>query len=221
MKDFQYENPFFSENYLSKCKKPVDDIMALINYLSPISNKLETTERQFINHKDSDKRMCFILHKGSVTLYRRNDGIILNSESAPYIFGLSTQHLAQDYLSIRTNEDSEISYLSIDDTNKIIARHNLWKQLSYLMIYTITRIYDHCSKISSLSSYEIICHQLYELMNEPEDVRNQVSVATYIKDRTFLSRSSIMKILAQLKEGGYIVTDRGVLIELFTPPKKY
>lgn len=111
--------------------------------------------------------------------------------------------------------------ISIEEANRIIAKEDLWKSLSTLLIYTASRVYDHCTKISSLTSYEIICYQLYELMNETEEVRNSISVVSYIKGRTFLSRSSIMKILAQLKTGNYIMTEKGLLKAINNIPSKY
>ncbi|HCR1928860.1 TPA: cyclic nucleotide-binding protein, partial [Enterobacter roggenkampii] len=39
-----------------------------------------------------EARYCFLLLSGSVALHRRGDGIILNSESAPFVLGVSSQH---------------------------------------------------------------------------------------------------------------------------------
>jgi hypothetical protein len=58
-------------------------------------------------------------------------------------------------------------------------------------------------------------------MSEPETIRNSVTIAYYVQSRTFLSRSSIMKILAQLKTGGYIITDKGLLLAINHIPLKY
>lgn len=202
-------------------KKPLAEIDLLLRHLTPHANKVATKDRQSLNYIAGGQHHCFLLHKGSVTLYRNIDGMVLNSESAPYIFGISTQLLESDYLYIRTQASSEISVISIAEANQIIAREDLWQSLSTLLIYTATRVYDHCTKISSLSSYEIICYQLYELMNETEEVRNSVSIVSYIKSRTFLSRSSIMKILAQLKTGDYIVTEKGLLKAINNIPSRY
>jgi hypothetical protein len=215
------KKPFFTDDCHIRNKKPIGDIEKLMGSLMPFSNKIKTNERQLLNYTVNGQRNCFLLHKGSVSLYRSIDGMVLNSESAPYVFGISTQYLESDYLYIRTQEASEVSFLPIEEANRIITQEKLWKSLSYLLIYTMTRVYDHCMKISSLPSYEVICYQLYELMSETEDVRNTVSAATYVKNRTFLSRSSIMKILAQLKEGGYITTEKGVLKKIHNLPSKY
>ncbi|MFZ3388076.1 MULTISPECIES: winged helix-turn-helix transcriptional regulator [Buttiauxella] len=218
---YEQQNPFYNDEKNILNPKPLIEIEALISSLNPFSNKLETKPRQIINYMDSDERKCFLLHKGNVSLYRSVDGMVLNTESAPFIFGMSTQLMDQEYLYIRTHDESVVSWMPLDLANKIIAKEGLWKELSTQLIYSITRVYDHCTKISSLSSYDIIRYQLYELISETEEIRSSVSIANYIQSRTFLSRSSIMKILAQLKAGGYIITDRGCLQAINNIPLKY
>ena len=218
---YEQQNPFFIESSNLRNKKPLAEIERLLAHLTPPANKLETKGRQTINYMDNDQRKCFLLHKGSVSLYRSVDGMVLNTESAPFVFGMSTQMTDPDYLFIRTHDVSEVSWLPLEVANQIIAENNLWRPLSQMLIYTVTRVYDHCTKISSLSSYDIIRYQLYELMSETEAIRNSVSIANYIQSRTFLSRSSIMKILAQLKAGGYIVSERGCLQAIKNIPLKY
>lgn len=218
---YEQQKHFFSENTNLRNKKPTAEIEKLLYHLTPFSNKFETQDRQIINYMDDEKRKCFLLHKGSVSLYRSVDGMVLNTEAAPFIFGMSTQMTDPEYLFIRTHDVSEVSWMPLEVANQIIADNNLWHSLSQMLIYTVTRVYDHCTKISSLSSYDIIRYQLYELMSEPEVIRHRVTIANYVQSRTFLSRSSIMKILAQLKTGGYITTDKGLLLAIHNIPLKY
>ncbi|TNV11222.1 cyclic nucleotide-binding protein [Buttiauxella sp. B2] len=202
--------------------KPIADIELIIHHLNPISNTILTSPRQVINYSQNGVRQCFLLRKGSVSLYRISDGLVVNSESAPYVFGLSNQYSTSDYLSIRTQEDSEISMIPLIEANRIIAHEDLWKNLAHLLMYTAGRIYEHSAKMLAQRSYDVIRFQLYELMEEQTEMRMKTTAANYIQSRTFLSRSSIMKILAQLKLGGYIVTERGILLSIERPiPLKY
>ncbi|KFD21739.1 hypothetical protein GYRE_03224 [Yokenella regensburgei ATCC 49455] len=139
---------------------------------------------------------------------------MMNSESAPYVFGLSNQLSVSDYLHMQTLEPSRIACLSLSAANTIIAEKDLWESLAHLLIYTAGRVYEHCTRISAPSSYAIIRSQLYELMQESEELRSSITAANYIQSRTFLSRSSIMKILAELKKGSYITTERGLLLQI-------
>ncbi len=72
-----------------------------------------------------------------------------------------------------------------------------------------------------MSSYEIIRFQLQELMNESERIRTSITAANYIKSRTYLSRSGIMRIIAELREAGYIELNRGILVAIKHLPLKY
>lgn len=103
----------------------------------------------------------------------------------------------------------------------VVAREDLWEHFSKLLIYTASRVYEHCAQISQMSAYDIIRFQLVELMQEPEAIRLNTTAAAYIKSRTYLSRSGIMRILAELRTGKYITMERGILLELHHLPRKY
>ena len=177
-----------------------------LTYLKHIPDK--------INYENDSSRKCYLLLSGSIALFRTRDGFMMNSESAPYVFGLSNQLAAADYLYMQTMGPSRIASLSLFTANTIIAEKDLWESLAHLLIYTAGRVYDHCTRISAPSSYAIIRSQLYELMQESAEIRQSITAANYIQSRTFLSRSSIMKILAELKKGSYITTERGILLQI-------
>lgn len=111
--------------------------------------------------------------------------------------------------------------LALASFNQIIANDNLWEHFARLLMYSASRVYEHCAMISQLSAYDIICTQLVELMQEPESIREHTTAANYIKSRTWLSRSGIMRILSELRTGGYITMQRGVLQEINHLPLKY
>lgn len=202
--------------------KPAQHIEILISHLKTESNIFETHSRQKINYENDSSRKCYLLLEGSIALFRTRDGFMMNSESAPYVFGLSNQLAAADYLYMQTMEPSRIASLSLFTANAIIAEKDLWESLAHLLIYTAGRVYDHCTRISAPTSYAIIRSQLYELMQESEEIRHSITAANYIQSRTFLSRSSIMKILAELKKGSYITTERGILLQIKQSiPMKY
>lgn len=191
--------------------KPLSDIEKLMHHLTPLANIYETKNRQIINYKNDNYHQCYLLLKGTISIFRVRDGFMLNSESAPFIFGLSNQLSNSDYLFMRSEECSTIASIPLRVVNDVIANENLWENLAKLLLYTAGRVYDHCTRISAPTSYDIIRSQLYELMRESDAFRQNITAANYIQSRTFLSRSSIMKILAELKKGGYIVTERGIL----------
>lgn len=156
----------------------------------------------------------FLLHSGSVTLSRRGDGMVLNTEKAPFILGVSNQYGSNDNVYVKIVENSQLSRLSVERFNLLIESYNLWQSLSYLLIYNASRVYAHSTVISQMSSYDLICYQLQQLMDEPEGIRSNITAANYIMNRTYLSRSGVMRILSALRNEQYINLHRGILISI-------
>lgn len=200
--------------------KPFKHIERLIDNILPHAERRIVSKGDIVHYYDNEVRQCFLLIHGSVALHRRGDGIVLNSESSPFILGVSSQ-FSSEHLYVRALETSEIAHVSLDNFNKIVAEKNLWEHFSKLLIYTASRVYEHCAQISQMSAYDIIRFQLVELMQEPDAVRKNITAAAYIKSRTYLSRSGIMRILAELRTGKYITMERGVLLEIRHLPRKY
>lgn len=200
--------------------KPFRHIEALIKYVLPAAERVVIGRGDVVHYYKDDIRQCFLLLQGSVALHRRGDGIVLNSESAPFILGVSSQ-FSSEHLYMRALETSEIARVPLDCFNHIVAQLDLWEHFSKLLIYTASRVYEHCAQISQMSAYDIIRFQLVELMQEPDAIRQKITAAAYIKSRTYLSRSGIMRILAELRTGKYITMERGILLDINHLPRKY
>lgn len=200
--------------------KPFRHIETLIKHVLPAAERVVIGRGDVVHYYKDDIRQCFLLLQGSVALHRRGDGIVLNSESAPFILGVSSQ-FSLEHLYVRALETSEIARVPLDCFNHIVAHLDLWEHFSKLLIYTASRVYEHCAQISQMSAYDIIRFQLVELMQEPDAIRQIITAAAYIKSRTYLSRSGIMRILAELRTGKYITMERGILLDINHLPRKY
>ncbi|HDR2860152.1 TPA: helix-turn-helix domain-containing protein [Enterobacter asburiae] len=212
--------PITEKNVTALELKPFAHIDILITHVLPFAERTIVSKGDIIHYFSDDVRQCLLLMHGSVALHRSGDGIVLNSESSPFVLGVSSQ-LSSEHLYVRALETSEIAYVSLDCFNQIVANDDLWQHFARLLVYTASRVYEHCAKISQMSAYDIIRFQLVELMQEPSAIRQSTTAATYIKSRTYLSRSGIMRILAELRTGGYIIMQRGILLEINHLPRKY
>ena len=200
--------------------KPFEHIVKIIDNILPFAERRIVSKGDIVHYYQNDIRQCFLLTQGCVALHRRGDGIVLNSESSPFILGVSSQ-FSSEHLYVRALETSEIAAVSLERFNHVVAQQNLWEHFSKLLIYTASRVYEHCAQISQMSAYDIIRFQLVELMQEPDAIRKNITAAAYIKSRTYLSRSGIMRILAELRTGKYITMERGVLLDIHHLPRKY
>jgi len=215
------EKTLNSVDYTKKLDKPDAFIEKLIRCFTPHANIFETKNKQIFNYIDDNENRILVLFEGSICLFRKHDNMILNSESGPFVFGMSQQLTSPDYLFLRTQEPCLVGTLPLNVAYQLIQENNYWESLAKLLIYTVSRVHDHCARISQLSAYEIIRYQLFELMNENPEIRNTITAANYITSRTFLSRSGTMRILSELRAGDYITMEKGILSEVHHLPLKY
>ncbi|SNY71451.1 cAMP-binding domain of CRP or a regulatory subunit of cAMP-dependent protein kinases [Enterobacter sp. CC120223-11] len=163
--------------------------------------------------------MCYIILSGSVSVIRNSDKRVLVNISAPLILGLNI--FGEDTIHIKLLSECQVGELPLETAMEIIRTRNLWEQMTYYMMSFSKKIWISSEMLSAGSSYDLIKYQLTELMKEPEDYRNNISADLYIKNKTNLSRSGIMRILAELKKGGYIVMLRGILLKINQLPPKF
>jgi hypothetical protein len=201
--------------------KPLEHIQRLIDAITPYSESFTPLKGEALRYMHHNRRVCYLLHEGNATLHRRGDGMILNSEKGPFLMGVSNLQTQLAHLYVRPMENAKMSRIPLERLSLVIEKENLWESLCHLIIFTASRIYEHCAMIAQLSSYEIIRFQLLELMQEPERLRLNVTAANYIQNRTYLSRSGIMRILSHLRDAQCITLQRGVLLEVHSLPPKF
>jgi CRP-like cAMP-binding protein len=103
----------------------------------------------------------------------------------------------------------------------IIKEKGLWGLLSRQLMFVYSRLYNNVMPQGAPTAYEMIRQQLIKLMEEDESYRSSVTAERYIREKTQLSRSGVMRILADLKTGGFIEMEEGRLIKINKLPAKY
>lgn len=165
-------------------------------------------------------KLCYLIRTGVIHLYRQPEDVLLGAFEAPSIRGI-VPDIGDMELSFRVAAPSEIAVLSYDELMQIIEKHGLWDVFAKHMQVMASSLFIHMTHVTPPSAYEAIRFQLIELMNSSENVRENITAEKYIRSKTKLSRSGIMRILSQLKAGGYIVLENGILKELNNLPAKY
>lgn len=168
----------------------------------------------------SEGKQCYFIRTGIIHLYRQPEDVLIGVFEAPCIRGIVPETGDME-LTFRVAEPSEIAVLSYNELMQIIEKHNLWDVFAKHMQVIARSLFIHMTHVTPASAYEAIRFQLIELMNSSENVREHITAEKYIRSKTKLSRSGIMRILSQLKAGGYIVLENGVLKEITNLPAKY
>lgn len=201
--------------------KPIRDILRLINSVSDTERIQNGRNRQIFSFNDSFEPVCFILHDGVISLYRDQDNLLIGNVSGPAIVGLNS--LDGDKPGVSLFACGEIRYELVSKRffSMTISNLALWESLSIYYMYIARLLTENHFNMVGLSTYQLICNCLLRLNQEDDRIRSTISAAGFIREKTFLSRSNIMKVLGDLKAGGYIEMDKGKLIRINNLPPKY
>ena len=199
------------------------------HYLKVIMDKIEpflnyenygANTRFTINEKHNEK--CYFIKSGAVSLYRYPDGVVLEIFDAPTLRGYiplikdsETEYVIKLLLA------SEVAIVSKEALFNLLSTQNLWEEFARYQMALISSVSEVIYRLSTPNSYESIRHQLIELMAKPSEIRELITAENYIRCKTRMSRSSIMRILSDLKTGGYITIERGILRGVHNLPLKY
>lgn len=162
-----------------------------------------------------------IITDGCFTLTRRHDGLLVAVDSAPFIFGLTELfHYPSGYDLIAERPCQGCS-LPAESLKAELSRMNLWQDVAQILAYFVYQLAQRDNQLIAVNAYTMVRHKLLELMSLPEAVRMDINVQQFIHQRTRLSRSGIMKILADLRIGEFITIEQGRLVDIRTLPTDY
>jgi CRP-like cAMP-binding protein len=164
---------------------------------------------------------CCLLLQGTLSVRRLSDDLTISSTVAPSVIGISELLFPTEMHYLYFETIAEIILIPEATMKKQLEKGHLWLDLARMQAYIIQSLSLRDAAITGLTAYSIIRHQLQMLINEPEALRETITVTKYILQRTQLSRSSITKILGQLMKGEYIVMDKSKLISINTLPDCY
>lgn len=193
----------------------------LITHLQPWSTIRNTGRGEHLELMINGRGICYLILEGTVAIYRRSDNLMLSTAKSPAVFGVANLNdlFFDDYL--KTVSPCTIGTLSTEQLNTIIQEKALWGLLSNHLMFMYSRLYNTIMTKGAPTAYEMIRQQLFLLMNEDDTYRLGITAERYIRDKTQLSRSGVMRILADLKTGGFIEIEEGRLIRINKLPARY
>ena len=193
----------------------------LISHLLPESTTRGAARGERLDLQINGQGICYLILEGTVAVYRKSDDMMLSTARAPAVFGLA--NLTDIYFNdcLMTFSPCLIGTLTTERLNDIIQEKALWGLLSKQIIFAYSRLYNNVMPQGAPTAYEMIRQQLVKLMEEDRSYRLSVTAERYIREKTQLSRSGVMRILADLKTGGFIEMEEGRLITINKLPARY
>ncbi|MFS7198617.1 helix-turn-helix domain-containing protein [Rahnella inusitata] len=198
-------------------EKPLAEIQRLIDSLLPAATQVDTRKGGAINlvkqSKNNTEFFVILLISGEIELYRTaSNNLLFATASGHNVFGLLGSSLRFNTYKFVPSKDSEIYILPREQAIDLIIKHTLIRELLTIHSFMSDIQAKGGNLLINSTAYEIVSTLLMELADVPEEKRLKISVANYIIDRSNLARSGVMKILSELRIGGYIDINYGKLI---------
>lgn len=204
--------------------KPLDVVNRIIDLLDDNADDFpaESQDEPIELFNDSGNSRVIILFSGRLDIWRHFDNRLIETASVPTILGLQGSEYRSRQFYIKLAPDSIIKVISQKKAIDLIEIKGMWRDLfDYLGYLNDNKLHRDMTLISA-THYEKVCFLLKELAGYSDQERARLSVAEFILRRTPLARSGVMKVLSDLRFGGYIDMVNGKLIGIIkTLPEKY
>lgn len=165
---------------------------------------------------------CLFLRSGIINMYRQPNDILIEFIDAPSMRGIIPIHPgSKSVFTLKVVTPAEIAILERNEFYALLTELNLWETFSHHLQSICSATIEAMLKLTSPSVFDIVRNQLYELMEKPTEVRENITIESYVRGKTRVSRSSVMKVLADLKTGGYITVENGILKGINKIPRRY
>jgi CRP-like cAMP-binding protein len=184
----------------------------ILNVLSPYIEFKTYKKGQRFTISASQCTRCYLVRSGRLSMHRQPDDILIEYFEAPTLRGIT--QIPSDSKSIyvvKVEAVSEIAVMELEKFYALLSDYNLWEAFSKHLQQMPAMAAEVIFKLSHPSAYEIVRLQLYELLAKPDEVRESISAESYIRSKSRISRSSVMRILSDLRTAGCITMDNGIL----------
>lgn len=213
--------PETAGSLLPFANRPDTHIKLILDAFASLTSTKKFAKRSRLHFDKPGNRYCCIISSGIISVRRKKDDLTIASTYGPSIIGIANVVCPIDLTYLFFETAGEVMLVPEETFMEYVNRDNLWPHLVYIQSFIIQNYSFRDIILVGRTTYEIICSHLLMLMNEHESIRKTISAANYIIQRTYLSRSSVMRILQDLRHGGYIEINWGRLTHVHSLPERY
>lgn len=169
----------------------------------------------------ADVNYIHIVISGEVEIRRVSDELSMFTMRSAGFLGVSSIYNKASYMYGIARDTTVIRTIRKDEFERLNGEKNLWPQFSQILVWYIGLLSKRDDILVARSAYSVVREFLLEI-NELIIYQNRdVNVYDYIQEYTNLARSTIIKILSDLKKGHYIVVEKGKLKNITSLPERY
>ena len=226
--NFQEDNKNVLHSYLfAQQANPHAAHEALMNALWEFGRPFDLKPKEKLSLGSENEYQIILLKYGVFSLCRFNDDLSVLPIFSPSVVGLIDAYSKtynvpikpENYLVAETNCQGRA--VSLADFLRVTEECHLWHDVARILAYRLLVMNVRDRELVGVDSYQKVRSLLIEIWAYSAEYRQSIHVLNFIQRRTGLSRSRTLKLLSELKKGGYINIDNGRLLEIKKLPMAY
>lgn len=200
-------------------EKPLTSIEKILSYFPVNQPRLIDTGQTLsiaVRNGSQPGKIAFLL--SGAMIYALGDGDKqqnLGIVTGPAILGLGQLAPSRIIGRYEAIAPCMVYTVNADEFVKVIEENRLWQDVMKIMVTIIHALAVRTAASGMQSAYDIIKSYLIYMESETAcSIKSRYTVVKYMQTFSRLSRSIILKILAELKSGGFIEMEKGKLIRI-------
>ena len=159
----------------------------------------EKTLKKWQKISTADSQYIHIIVSGEVEFRRESDELCMFTVTGQCVFGLSAIFISQP---ICTAWSAQIPWYaaSKEAFAQLMTEKNLWPELTKVLSRYICLLSKRDDVLVARSAYSVVREFLYEINELIVHQQRDINIYDYIQEYTNLARSTIIKILSDLKK---------------------
>lgn len=202
----------------AKKLRPQNEMNAIIAATSGFEEK---TLKKWQKISTSDSQYIHIIVSGEVEFRRESDELCMFTTQGSCVFGLSSMYYSSKHMYGLVRANTVVRSIKKETFVQMLTEHNLWPELTKVLSWYVCMLSKRDDVLVARSAYAVVREFLYEINDLIVHHQRDINIYDYIQEYTNLARSTIIKILSDLKKGQYIVVEKGRLLNLTALPEKY
>ena len=181
----------------------------------------EKTLKKWQKISTTDSGYIHVIVSGEVEFRRESDELCMFTVTGQCLFGLSSMYYNATHMYGLVRTNTVVRSIKKEVFAQLMTEKNLWPDLTKVLSWYICVMSKRDDVLVARSAYSVVREFLIEINELIVDHQRDINIYDYIQEYTNLARSTIIKILSDLKKGQYIVVEKGRLISLTSLPEKY
>ncbi|ALB56060.1 FIG00553750: hypothetical protein [Cronobacter universalis NCTC 9529] len=199
-------------------ERPEEAITSLINALK---NSGELRHFASGAHIPVQPDYIIVIEQGAVSMHRVMDSLTMIESTRPQLLGITYNNQFTRHFTIKAESACEARVVPREEFEALIETRQLWRELLQVVSWYYDVLYWKSYHFLGRQSYTLIRNCLIELAAKNEQERDEINACDFIRGKTNLSQSYILKVFSDLRKGDYVDISRGRLKAINKLPERY